>query len=158
MSDKSILDVTGKLYITDKTREWCRLPYPGHQNGCPNYGLKQGCPPSVPSILEIADLSKPFMLAIVTFDLQRHVQSMLTANPNWSDRQTRCCLYWQNGVRKELKEYSQYICFLNPGTVYDVCPEAKGVNVFRSILQAGGKIDTKPTSLVRKVSLIYYPK
>lgn len=158
MSDKTILDVTGKLYITEKTREWCKLPYPDHPKGCPNYNNKDGCPPSAPYISEVADLSKPVLFAIVTFDLQSHIQKMLEVNPNWSERQARCCLYWQNGIRKELIDYSKYVCFLNPGTVYDICPEAKGVNVIKTVLKARGQIEINPTKFVRKISLIYYPK
>jgi len=26
-----------RLVITSKAGDWCRLPYPGHKRGCPNY-------------------------------------------------------------------------------------------------------------------------
>ncbi|KKK81159.1 hypothetical protein LCGC14_2816310, partial [marine sediment metagenome] len=33
-----ILEVTNDLIIDHRAREWCKLPYPNHPRGCPNYG------------------------------------------------------------------------------------------------------------------------
>ena len=48
-----LLDVTGTLVIDGQTRESCRLPYPGHPHGCPNYGRGDECPPKVSVVSEV---------------------------------------------------------------------------------------------------------
>ncbi len=158
MADKTILDITGKLFVDYKAREWCKLPYPDHPQGCPNFNVRENCPPKVQLIENYMDFSKPHYFAIVTFNLQNHIQNMLALHPKWSDRQSRCCLYWQNGVRNQLEDLCRLFKFEHPEVQYTLCPEAMGVNVIRTLKSNGIHVEVKPKISVRKVALISYAK
>lgn len=91
------------LYIIisgDYVAGWCRLPYPGHPKGCPNFGKKEGCPPKAPRYDEVID--PPYYLVWQQFDLAAQEKRMKERHPEWSTRQARCCLYWQRGLMSEI--------------------------------------------------------
>ncbi len=148
-----IIPLEDHLCVDLKTREWCKLPYPGHPKGCPNYNKKNICPPIVGIVDDIFDLSKPHWFAIVKFDLKAHVDRMLLKHPNWSEKQCRCVLYWQQTVNKNLREYSEKFVSEMPGTIYTTCPEAMGVHVFYTFKKLGLEIKRNP-DIVNKVALI----
>lgn len=152
-----LYDVTGKLLLSNKTAEWCKLPYPDHPDGCPNYGVKEGCPPKAPLIHQFADMSKPMYFMVTTFNLAGHVERMRAIYPGWSDRQARCCLYWQRGVRKELEAESRRAILKGYGAAFNLCPEAMGVNVIRTLKALHVPVETKPKTWVYKVALLCYP-
>jgi len=83
---------------------WCRLRYPGHPKGCPNFGQRDTCPPQAPPIGQVIDLAQPVWLVWNTFDLGGYAERMRQRHPDWSERQLRCCLYWQGTARKELRK------------------------------------------------------
>lgn len=154
-----IIEITNKLEINYRASEringqkaWCELPYPGHKKGCPNYG--KGCP--LPHVDNYFDLSKPHWFAITKFDLKNHVQKMKGGHPKWSERQCRCVLYWQNGVRKELdKTCREFI--QNKNLIFHKIPEAMGVNVILTLKKLKIPIEIKPKNFVHKVALIGSP-
>jgi hypothetical protein len=153
---KMLIEVTGELEINEGVREWCRLPYPGHPKGCPNYAIAEECPPKVKKVNEIFDLSKPHYFAVQEFDLMDWAQLMKLRHPKWSDKQARCCLYWQNTVRKKLRN----ICEAQIGLserIYTLLPEAMGVNVFVSARKFGINIDRLAFPTIYKIALIGYP-
>ncbi len=51
-----------RLVTSPNTGAWCRLPYPGHTNGCPNYNNAAACPPVAPQVRDFFDLEKPLYL------------------------------------------------------------------------------------------------
>ena len=126
---------------------WCKLPYPGHPKGCPNFPR---CPSQHKDFL---DLYKDYFwyAVIEIFDLGIHSVSMRLLHPRWTDRQCRNLLYWQNGVRSRLKKkaYSQY----RFGDIVLEIPEAHGVNVFETMAQAGIVIERHP-DIVRKIMMV----
>lgn len=153
-----IIDVTGKLEINYRASEringqkaWCELPYPGHKNGCPNYG--KSCP--FPRVEKKFDLSKRHWFAIIKFDLVNHMERMGTLHPKWSERQRRCVLYWQNGVRRKLDALcGSFVGGGVRGLIYHKIPEAMGVNVILTLRRMGIPIEIKPKKFVHKVALI----
>lgn len=155
-----IIEVTGKLEIDyraseriDGEKAWCELPYPGHKKGCPNYG--KGCPLS--RVEKYFDLTKPHWFAITRFNLLGHAEKMKALHPLWTDRQCRCVLYWQNGVRKILnKMCEEFIRGRN--LIYHKIPEAMGVHVIKTMRKLGQPIETKPKDTVCKVALMGSPK
>lgn len=152
-----ILNVTGKLAIDMRAREWCRLPYPNHPRGCPNYDTgRLSCPPDAPLVMDKFDLSKPHWFVVVEFNMKAHVEKLRAAHPDWTDRQLRCCLYWQGGVRKLLRQLSEDFVSRNPGTEYTTCPEAMGVHVLKTLREFGVPVRKKITDTVYKVSLAGY--
>lgn len=160
VNEIKIIDVTDKLEINYASREringraaWCEMPYPGHKKGCPNYDKCL----TLPRIENYFDLDKPHWFAIVTFDLQAHINRMRYLHPTWSDRQCRCVLYWQNGVKSQLDRFCvNWIKLITPGEnmIYHKIPEAMGVNVILTMKRIGQYIETKPKSIVKKVALI----
>ena len=153
-----VLDVTGKLHINLKAREWCKLPYPGHPKGCPEYGQRASCPPAAPLIADLFDLDAPLWLVCIRFDLAAHVLKMQSSHPDWSYRQLKCVLYWQGGVNAVLRQETVKLVSQMPDTIYTLYPEAMGINVIATAQDAGLPIETKPVSIVYKISLIGYPK
>ena len=151
-----IIEITGQLVINPKTREWCKLPYPGHTKGCPNYGKKDDCPPKAPMVDEVFDLSKPHWLIVEEFNLGEFAEKMKEKHPHWSDKQSRCLLYWQGSVRKKLRLALEEFQEKMPDTIYTLLPEAMGVNVFLTAKKVGIKIDKNPMGTVYKIALVGY--
>lgn len=132
-----------KIMIHSKAvRTWCKLPYPGHKHGCPMYGKKDGCPPNVPYVTEVLDLDKPVWFVYSEFDLSAHVGNMRAKHPLWSERQLRCCLYWQ---RKSRNQLLHRVCeakgFYVNANFYTLIPEALGINVYRTCGINGVKLE-----------------
>jgi len=136
-----------------------KLPYPGHPNGCPNYGKKIGCPPQSQRLDKVFDFKKTMWLVISRFDLDKWMRKMKQKHPEWSDRQCRCCLYWQGKVRKWLKNGLSVLkkCYYG-GTTYTLCPEGMGLNVIRTLKRLGIPIRAKPRDVVYKVAMFGYEK
>lgn len=153
----NLYEITNDLVIDYRAREWCKLPYPNHPKGCPNYGKRLFCPPEAPLIEAFFDLSKQLWLVVVTFDLALHIHRMKTLHPDWSDRQARCVLYWQGSANKELKELCRHWVWSKPGTDYSLYPEAMGVNVIRTAKAIGLPIKARPMDTVFKIALMGYP-
>lgn len=145
-----------ELVIDYRAREWCKLPYPNHPKGCPNYGRKDTCPPTVALIYDVFDLDNYLWLVVHEFDLASHVRRMLTLHPNWSGRQARCVLYWQPRVNKILREDTQTYSTLANAS-YTLCPEAMGVDVIKTANKCGIPVQARPTDTVYKIALIGYP-
>lgn len=160
-----IFDVKDKLVIDLRTREWCKMPYPDHPNGCPNYNKKDTCPPKAPLINEHFDLNQPHWFAIISYNITEHAAILKEKHPDWSDKQCRCCLYWQNTARKQLREiikdflkernFVSNFSEIDFGKLdYTLIPEAMGVNVFRTCHRIGIHIKKNPIDFVHKVALI----
>lgn len=153
-----IIDVTNKLVINyhaseriDGHKAWCEFPYPGHKDGCPNYG--KTCP--LPRVETYFDLSQPHWFAIVRFDLHSHVVRMSEMHPKWSDRQCRCVLYWQNKVKGRLDRLCQcWIWDRNEDLIWHKIPEAMGINVILTMKKIGQPIEIKPKIEVCKIAMI----
>jgi hypothetical protein len=151
-----ILDITGKLAVDDRAAgPWCTLPYPGHRHGCPNYGKRPECPPQAPKVREFIDLDRPHWFIVANIDLEDHMRRMKINNPTWSEAQLRCCLYWQRGVRKDLRRWCAEFVMEHPGTVFTLIPEAMGVNVFRTARRVKVPIMKTP-AMVYKIALVGY--
>ncbi len=152
-----------KLIIDHKCRGYCKLPYHGHKNGCPNFGKHPECPPNVKTVEEIFDLSKDLFFITEEFDLKSHVEKMKSKHSNWSPTQCKNLLYWQGGVRKRLKEQTEM--FVNNPLwveghklIYTLLPEAMGVMVIDTALDLGIPIERQPINKVIKIALIGYSK
>lgn len=125
---------------------WCRLTYPGHPHGCPNFN--KGCTVKRPNFSVIKDLYNWYAV-VEEFDLKAHAEKMKIAHPDWSRRQCRNPLYWQGTVRANLRKK----CILGPGDILLDIPEACGINVFQTMANIGITIDHAP-DMVRKVMII----
>ena len=142
-----------QLVVDYRAREWCRLPYPDHPKGCPNYDHKATCPPRVCMVESFVDITKPLWLIVEPFDLSAHIAKMLKSHPDWSSRQARCVLYWQGGVNRRLEKACQEFVQGNE-KVYTICPEAMGVDVIHTARKAGLTIHPRPVDWVFKIGLV----
>ena len=151
-----ILDVTDRLVVDKRAMgEWCRLPYPDHPKGCPNYGKKLTCPPQAPFILDWMGDSSKWYFVCIPFDLANQIEIMLSKHPHWSLRQARCLLYWQPKVNKELREVTEdFSRKVGYDPKWNYCPEAMGVNVMETARLQGLPIEIKPVKMVYKISLV----
>jgi len=146
-----------KLIITSKSGDWCKIPYPGHPKGCPNYGKSAKCPPNAPRLEEYLDTSRSLFLVHSEFDLTTHAARMKRLHPNWSERQCRCVLYWQPASRKQLKERVTTVMREYGLNCATACPEAMGLNVYATARLAGLKLEKiRNLSTCRHFALIGY--
>ena len=107
---------------------------------------------------DIYDLDSSVLLVIARFDLQDHMVKMKALHPAWSNRQTRCCLYWQGAVRKRLNEAVGGILAWYENLTHTTCPEALGLNVLRTLNLMGIPARKNPTQFVYKVAMLGYRK
>lgn len=133
-----------KVVILTDTTPWCKLPYPSHPNGCPNFGKKEGGPPSAPSFNDLVEF--PCFLVYKQFDLEAQEKKLLAKHPKWSKRQARCCLYWQRGVVQDvMHEAIEFLCEkeCTTGDTYEIVknPEGAGVNLFKTCKIHGLELD-----------------
>lgn len=148
-----------RLVIDYRSRDWCKLPYPGHPQGCPKFNIKSTCPPQVCLIEDFIDVNRLMWLAAVGFNLKDHMDWMRVRHPKMTDRQARCVLYWQSSVNRQLEDHAKYLTRTeHPRTIYTTCPEAMGVQVIKTAQMAGIRIKPQPDDIVFKIALIGYPK
>jgi predicted metal-binding protein len=142
-----------KPIVDVKIRELCFRPYPGHRNGCPNFNKRSTCPPQAPLIFDVLDLNEKVYAIYNVFDLGSHVERMKNIHPSWSDRQLKCCLYWQQKARKELR--TKIIEFLKEFPNYSVVgtPEAQGVNLTETMKNVGIILEWPPEKLTYQIVL-----
>lgn len=141
----------------DSPRSMCVREYPNHKKGCPNYGKKEGCPPSAPMFDSVYDLSKPIFAIYNVFNFKRHVKRMRDKHPDWSKRQLECCLYWQNGARKELRKkielfQSAFKGITGKEHIITIVPEAMGVNVTETMKKVGIEIEWPPVNIAFQIA------
>jgi predicted metal-binding protein len=120
------------------------------------YGKKDGCPPNVPYVTEVLDLDKPVWFVYSEFDLSEHVGNMQGKHPSWSEKQLRCCFYWQ---RKSRNQLLHRVCeaewFYVDANFHTFVPEALGINVYRTCNAAGVKLESiKRLKICRHVAFL----
>lgn len=141
------------LVVDHNLRNLCAHPYCNHLRGCPNYGKRDTCPPKAPYIEEFLDLTKPTFIIWNVFDLIPHLEKMGRLHPNWTDRQKRCCLYWQTRARSRLRDWIDVFQYQYPGLCVTTCPEAMGVNVSETMSKIGEKLQWPPETKTYQVAI-----
>lgn len=139
--------------IDYNVRSLCIKPYPGHSKGCPNFGKKQGCPPGAAKFDEVYDLSKPVYAIINKYDFKAHTERMRQLHPAWSDKQVRCCLYWQPAARKQLVIATKSFLEKHKGYHVETCPEAMGINITSTLATVGIVLEWPPETITYQVAL-----
>jgi predicted metal-binding protein len=138
--------------INKNSRHWCKLPYPDHKYGCPNFGKKEECPPKSPLFEKV--VKPPFKLVAIKFDLNAHVKKMKERHPDWSDRKLRCLLYWQRKADKKLKEACESITSNDRNSIILYRPESNGINVFETCRRIGLTLEKNPQKIVWRIAII----
>lgn len=147
-----------KLVLTPQAKEWCKIPYPNHPKGCPNYYGKcfQGGKKGIRMIDTFIDPSKPIYIVYVEFDLETHVEKMRIKHPKWTERQLRNVLYWQGAQRAKLRrKVAEAIEITGIESPISCMPELYGVNVYATCLKSGLKLEPiKGLKLCRHIYFI----
>lgn len=120
----------------DVVRRWCRMPYPGHLKGCPN---ASGCDFFIDNIQSRVRQARRVHLVWVEFDLDGQEQFMAERHPEWTPRQCRNLLYWQNHVRAEMRHRAHK---LHPTGQLIVGAEGGGVDFYLTMRRLGVPLDT----------------
>ncbi len=118
-----------KLVIDVKLREICKSPYYNHPKGCPNYGVKKGCPPQALLFHKIYDLSYPVYVIYNAFDLEAYAEKMRKVHPGWA------------------------FLSMHPGYEVNTCPEAIGVNVTQTMESIGILLEWPPVHKTYQVAI-----
>lgn len=146
-----IFQLDPKMLIIDpKARgTWCTLPYPGHPQGCPNFGKKKGCPPDSGRFEEL--FQPPFYLVAECFDLKSHATKMKEKHPEWTEKQCRNLLYWQQSVKKKLKNKANNFKdqFLDVNLDLIESPEALGIDLFKTCEKIGISLKRHPDNVYK---------
>lgn len=144
-----------KPILSHRTGDWCRLPYPNHPRGCPNYDKVPRCPPEARWLLEVVDVTRPLFIVYSEFNLLNHVSRMKKKHPGWSERQLRNVLYWQATSRKQLKERVKLAMIYTFTTLVFYCPEAHGLNVYATCRKNGLNLEKiRRLGICRHVALL----
>ncbi|MEW6524077.1 MAG: hypothetical protein AB1445_11030 [Bacillota bacterium] len=140
-----------------RVRALCLRPYPGHPQGCPNYGRRLTCPPGVGLFDRVFDLSQPVFAVVGQFDLESHMVRMCQKHPHWTERQLRNCRYWQGTARKALRLQLASFLATHPGYSAATAPEAMGVEVTATLRRAGVELEWPVRRVARQVALCAIP-
>lgn len=141
------------IKIDRNVQDYCLLKYPGHPRGCPNYGIKDGCPPGALMLNEILDMNKDIYVIYVEYDVRKFADRMKTIHPKWTDRQAYCCLYWQKIPRTELRAEEDRARTEFGLTQISTSPEANGVNIQYLFRQLGISLEWPVRNISRHVSI-----
>ncbi|HWP96440.1 MAG TPA: hypothetical protein VN426_06285 [Syntrophomonadaceae bacterium] len=132
-------------------------PYYNHPKGCPNFGKKQGCPPTAPLYEQIYNLAQPVYAIINEFDMTSHVEQLneklKAKGKEWSEHQLRCVLYWQPKARKQLEQHITGFLRDHPGYSVERCPEAMGVDITETLAHVEINLEWPPLTVAYQVAL-----
>ncbi len=151
------------IYFSERIREFCKRPYPGHPNGCPNYNKNPYCPPKSPYRADILKKYSIFRLVWVSFDFETYMKRFRVKHPDWTLRQLANPLYWQNAVKRILKEYIktfQYDELLGAGSGFLNAQslESAGINVFVTLKRNKIPYEIRPKKQIIMVALLMSKK
>jgi len=164
------IDPSTIRFVNEKKRnEWCRLRYPNHNKGCPNYGKSDLCPPRSPIRSDIIGQFMRYVLVHATFKIEEYEERMRSIRPEWSRAQRRSVLYWQRRVKKMIKQYIEgryhdkdgnpkYDLLLGCGSGLwnSQSMESAGIDVFNIYKQNGIEHEVKPDKIVVLSSLLLF--
>lgn len=143
------------LVVTEKTKDWCKAPYPKHPKGCPNacgrcWG-KDGTKP-MRLLTDVIAPDSPVYVVYNEYAVDARERELAALHPEWTRKQCRCLLYWQGTARKELDRKIEMAKRLlavrgfRPDFVTD--GEHNGVNVYATMRKCGLKLD-----VIRRLSV-----
>jgi hypothetical protein len=138
--------------LDTRVRRFCKLRYPGHPRGCPNWNKRATCPPQAPALPRVFDLEQPVYAIVNSFPLGEHMEKMRVKHPDWTDRQLRNVLYWQGTARKQLRKGIQDFLHWHLRYVAITCPEACGVVMTETLQKVGLRLDWPPSPLAYQVA------
>jgi len=139
------------VIVDNRARDgtWCAKYYDGHPKGCPNF---PDCPLKRVHFNTLRGYD--WYAVVEPFDLKSHAEKMKQKHPNWSERQCRNLLYWQNGVRSRLRKKAEKFAMPLMGDIILDIPEAHGVQVFDTMEKHGLVLERKKPDIIHKIMLV----
>lgn len=168
ISMKKIKEET--IIFSEDTGKWCLRPYPNHPNGCPNINREE-CFPFARFLRDIIGNYNYFYLVYINFNFAKYKELRKEENPEFfnSENRLKCLIYWQNSVKKLLKEKIERIISQNrdfliagcgPGMkikgykYYAYSMEAMGINVFSTLKLNKIQFELRPKNMIILCCLI----
>jgi len=121
----------------EEIQDLCTNEYYKHSRGCPNYGIKDGCPPNQPLIDKILDFEKGIYVIHTMFKVGKFAERMRIKHHNWSERQRYNPRIWQPKARKLHHTEQGKAVEENNLTKIVSSPEAHGVNITKLMKNIG---------------------
>lgn len=113
-----------------KIQGLCKIPFYGHNKGCPNYRKKEGCPPNLPLINNILDFKKDIYIIYTEFRVGEFAERIRITHSEWNSvRQWYNPRYWQPKARKSHHIEEEKALKENKLEKIVNSPEAYGVNI-----------------------------
>ncbi len=140
-----------EVVVDERARDgtWCRLPYPGHPDGCPHY---PECIQERPPIGEYEGYE--WYGVVGRIDLKAHAEEMKEAHPDWSESQRRNDKEWQDEMLSELMEEAGVFADPSAGDVVLERPEGHGVDMWATMAGSGVKLETNDPDIIHKILLV----
>jgi len=134
------------------------------------------CPPNSPFFDYFIDNYTHFYLIYANFDFKQYKEIRKSENPNRTDAQISCVLYWQGSIKRLLKEYIRNIYTTCNNNITDFhllscgsgfkdkvlnstqsqiySMESVGINVFRTLKNNNINFELKPINKIIMVCLL----
>ncbi|KKM72884.1 hypothetical protein LCGC14_1416030 [marine sediment metagenome] len=110
------IKVSTIIWYPEVFEELCYYPYPNHPNGCCNTIKCRTL--NVPSFGIINDRGEysHYYLVYLEFDFKKYKELRKIENPDFfnSENRLKCLIYWQNSLKKIIKDYLEWLYILNP--------------------------------------------
>lgn len=132
------------IHDLDTVANLCTQPYYQHKYGCPNFGVRDDCPPNTKSISEEFDLSSINIL-LLEFPLEDYFYQRQEVHPNWTKRALINPRHWQNHLRACMDDEWENVEDDYPGYEMVMNPEGQGVNVEETLKLSGIDLDWSKT-------------
>ncbi len=134
-------------------RSMCLRPYHNHPDGCPNYGIKKGCPPNIEMFDQIYDVSKDIFAIVTVFNLAEHIKNKKLEHPDWTEFQLRNSRHWQGTDKRIHKIAIAEFNKMYPEFIVTKDPEALGVNLIETLKQINIELQFPTIDKVYRTSL-----
>lgn len=156
--DKSF-NLSDEVSVSMKPRgfnAWCTLPYYKHPQGCPNFGVKEKCPPNAPYFLDVFE--EKVLLAYIKFDFESYLGLRKSFHPDWNERELRNPRHFQGHLDSLLKKGIGDVGDAVGGRVAVFSPEAMLVNMHLTCRAAGIELEWPPEKVMYRVAILGIPK
>jgi hypothetical protein len=140
-----------EVVVDERARDgtWCRLPYPGHPDGCANF---PECIQERPHINAYEGYE--WYGVVRKYDLDAHAEEMKELHPDWSESQRRNDQEWQDEILSELRGEAAAFTDLSAGDVVLERPEGHGVDMWATMAGNGIKLETNDPDIIHKIVLV----
>ena len=139
------------IAVDERARDgtWCRLPFPGHPDGCSNFPQ---CVKERPHIDEYEGYE--WYRVVERLDLKAHAEAMKGAHPDWTESQCRDDQGWQEEILSRLMEEAEAFTDLSTDDVILDRPEGHGVDMWATMANNGIKLETNEPDIIHKIVLV----